>query len=69
MCSEVDDCVQNDRILRGEMQIVFIGPESLISNPTWREMLRSPVYKKNLVAFIVDEVHCVTKWLVNFMYY
>ena len=44
------------------MQIVFIGPELLMMNPTWRDMLMTPIYKRNLVAFVVDEVHCVTKW-------
>ena len=57
--SETDD-------LRGGVQIVFIGPESLLQNTTWREMLRTPVYKSNLVAFVADEVHCVPKWLATF---
>ncbi|KAL5486998.1 hypothetical protein EMCRGX_G019550 [Ephydatia muelleri] len=60
--SETDDRAQCEAILRGEVQIVFIGPESLLQNRTWREMLRTPVYKSNLVAFVVDEVHCVPKW-------
>ena len=29
-------------------------------------MLRTPVYKTNLVAFVVDEVHCVPKRLATF---
>lgn len=48
----------------GEYQLVFISPESIISNLYWREMLRTPVYQENLVAFAVDEAHCVSKWLV-----
>jgi len=48
----------------GEYQLVFISPESIISNLYWREMLRTPVYRENLVAFAVDEAHCVSKWLV-----
>ncbi|KAL5483863.1 hypothetical protein EMCRGX_G020281 [Ephydatia muelleri] len=60
--SETDDRAQCEAILRGEVQIVFIGPESLLQNTTWREMLKTPVYKSNLVAFVVDEVHCVPKW-------
>ena len=64
--SETDDRAQCKAILRGEVQIVFIGPESLLQNTTWREMLRTPVYKSNLVAFVVDEVHCVPKWLATF---
>ena len=63
--SKVYDRFQQEKILRGEVQIVFIGPELLMLNVTWREMLRTHVYKSNLVAFVVDEVHCVTKWLVS----
>ncbi|KAL5503641.1 hypothetical protein EMCRGX_G010620 [Ephydatia muelleri] len=62
ICSEVHDRFQQEKILRGEVQIVFIGPELLMLNVTWREMLRTHVYRSNLVAFVVDEVHCVTKW-------
>eukprot|EP00731_Ephydatia_muelleri_P000851 Em0001g851a len=60
--SDVDDRIQRERVLRGEVQIIFIGPEMLMRNTTWREMLRTPVYQSNLVAFVIDEVHCVTKW-------
>ena len=27
-------------------------------------MLLTPVYTRNLVALVVDEAHCVKKWLV-----
>lgn len=46
----------------GEYQLVLISPESIISNLYWREMLRTQVYQQNLVAFAVDEAHCVSKW-------
>ena len=46
----------------GQYQIVYISPEALLLNPQWREMLLSRVYKENLVAFVVDEAHCITKW-------
>lgn len=45
-------------------QLVYISPEALLTNDTWREMLLSPVYQENLVAVVVDEAHCVKKWLV-----
>ena len=62
LSSENSDPDQQGKVLRGEMQIVFIGTELLMLNPTWRDMLMTPIYKRNLVAFVVDEVHCVTKW-------
>ncbi|KAL5477591.1 hypothetical protein EMCRGX_G024405 [Ephydatia muelleri] len=52
--------------MNGEFRIVFIGPELLITNPLWRQMVRLPVYVVHLVAFVVDEAHCVTKWVGSF---
>ncbi len=46
----------------GSFQLVFISPESILRNPQWREMLLSKPYRENLVGFVVDETHCVTKW-------
>ena len=49
-------------VLRGEAQLVFITPESLIGNVQYRNMLLSTKYKENLVALVVDEAHCVKTW-------
>ena len=49
-------------VLKGQYQLVFISPESLLRNLQWREMLRSPTYQSHLVGIAVDEAHCVTKW-------
>ena len=46
----------------GEYQLV-LNP-IIISNLSWREMLWTQVYQQHLVAFPVDEAHCVSKWLV-----
>ena len=51
-----------DKIEKGCYQLVYISPESLLRENRWREMLRSDVYQKNMVAFCVDEAHCVKKW-------
>ena len=51
-----------ERILRGEVQLLFISPESAIGNRTYRAMFLSQQYKKNLVGLIVDEAHCVKMW-------
>ena len=46
----------------GQYQVVYISPEALLLNPQWREMLLSRPYKENLVAFVIDKAHCITKW-------
>ena len=52
-------------ISEGKYQLVFVSPEALLTDLNWRDMLMNPVYQENLVAFVVDEAHCVTKWLVT----
>lgn len=66
-CSSLrgDDHAMMQGILHGEYQLVFLIPESMLRDLIWREMFRSDVYQKNLVALVVDEAHCVEKWYVN----
>ena len=56
------DTTVKERIVKGEVQLVFITPENLITNKTFREMLLSPPYQKNLVALVVVEAYCVITW-------
>ena len=51
-----------DEVRRGEFQLVYITPELLLCNSSWRKMLVGECYSERLVAFIVDEAHTV-KWL------
>ena len=53
--TEVDVC-------DGKYQMLYFSPELLLTNPVWRDMLQSDVYCRNLVAFVIDEAHCVKKW-------
>ena len=46
-------------LVGGKVQLLYISPESLLINSEWREMLQSDIYCENLVAFVVDEAHCV----------
>ena len=58
-----DDSSNNrDKILRGDVQLLFVSPESAIGNSMYRNMLLSRPYKDNLVGLIVDEAHCVKLW-------
>ena len=44
-------------MIKGEYQLVFITPESIIENTKFRRMLHSDEYRKQLVAVVVDETH------------
>uniref|UniRef100_A0A1X7SJP4 Helicase ATP-binding domain-containing protein n=1 Tax=Amphimedon queenslandica TaxID=400682 RepID=A0A1X7SJP4_AMPQE len=46
----------------GAYNILFISPEMLVGKG--KEIVRNDVFKKNLVGLIIDEAHCVVKWLV-----
>ena len=45
--------------VKGNFQLIFFSPESLLSGRRWRELLQ---VEPDVVAFIVDEAHCVKKW-------
>ncbi len=51
-------------VKNGEYQIVFISPEALVGGMEWRSMLATDIYANNLVAFVIDEAHCIKKWYV-----
>ena len=58
VCNTQDRAVKA-RVTKGEVQLVFISPESLMTNKTYRQMLLSDTYQQHLV---VDEAHCVKTW-------
>ena len=59
-------CGENERedlmLIKGKYRLIFVSPESIMTNLRWREVLRSNVYQQHLVVFAVDEAHCVPKW-------
>ena len=50
------------RIVNGKYQLVILSPENLFYNSSLRDMLLSPTYQDRLVAFVVDEAHCIKTW-------
>lgn len=62
----VGQCQSNETavvsVIRGEVQLVYISPESLLCNRSYRTMLQNARYQEKLVAFVVDEAHCVKHW-------
>ena len=52
----------NAGVERGDYQLVYMSPESVLAVLRWRKMFSSTVYQENLMAMAVDEAHCVDKW-------
>ena len=60
VCGEIE---REDKMLtEGKYHLIFVSPESIMTNLRWREVLWSNVYQQHLVVFAVDEAHCVPKW-------
>ena len=59
---EQTDTGSEERVLKGNIQLVYISPESAICNRKYRNMFMSTPYRKSLVALAVDEAHCVKTW-------
>ena len=59
---DADNDLSVDEICEGKYQLVFMSPESLLTDPKWRDMVQSPIYQEDLVALVVHEAHCVKKW-------
>ena len=46
----------------GNVQLLYVSPESILRNPRWREMILSSVYQRKLAAIVVDKAHCIPQW-------
>ena len=53
---------EDKKLAEGKYHLIFVSPESIMTNLWWREVLRSDIYQQHLVVFAVDEAHCVPKW-------
>ena len=51
-----------DGVVNGDVQLVYLSPESVLSQTHWREMFKTPCYCDNLVCLAIDEAHLVEKW-------
>ena len=49
-------------VMAADFQLIYISPETLLTDHEWRDVLRSPLFQKNLVGLVIDEAHCVKKW-------
>lgn len=51
-----------DRIRAGCYQLVYITPEALVNSTVYRNMLLESVWQDNLIAYVIDEAHCIKTW-------
>ena len=57
--SDHDALDMKKKVQQGECQFVFFTPEALLSSLKWRQLLTTSKYQTRIVAFVVDESHCV----------
>lgn len=59
-----DECgdAEKERIVKGDVNLLYANPESLLTYTDWRSMFLNKYYQNNLVALVIDEVHCVESW-------
>ena len=50
------------RVLKEDLQLLYISPESLVNNVKFCGMLLTRQYKEKLVALAIDEAHCIKTW-------
>lgn len=55
VCSEFVGELQQDvdAMVKGLVQLLYISPESLLSNPQWRETLLLPIHQEKLVGLVL----------------
>ena len=49
-------------ITEGRYQLVFMTPESLLTDEEWEDTLSCSHYQEHLIGVAVDQTHCVKKW-------
>ena len=59
VCEAQSNEISTHRVIIGEIQLVYISPESAICNYEYRNIFLSSPYNNHLVAIAVDEAYCV----------
>ena len=61
--SEQQDRTVYEEIRSGKVQLIYMTPEAIADNEHHRSLLQEQAVLENLVAFVVDEAHCIQTWL------
>ncbi len=48
-----------NRLERGQLRLLYLSPETLLSEPVWTRLLRPAVQIRGM---ILDEAHCLVQW-------
>ncbi|XP_065071472.1 uncharacterized protein LOC135696120 [Rhopilema esculentum] len=51
-----------DRIVDGQVSLVYISPEDLLDHEFWRSVLKSECFRRHCEVVVVDEAHCIVHW-------
>ena len=49
-------------ILNENIHLLYISQESLLDNKKYWHMFQTSAYQERMIAFVVDEAHCVKMW-------
>lgn len=55
-----EDTLKN--VEQGKYAYLFASPEKMLNSSRWRKLLSSEVYRKSLIAVVIDEAHCISQW-------
>ncbi len=53
-------------IMLGKYSFIFVSPEKIIKNAETAKIIQSLATKKYLQRIVIDEIHCVTAWGLDF---
>ena len=56
---EIGFIATNDDLTNSSL--LFCAPEAIVST-RWRETIEKPEVFRRVVAVVIDEAHCVSKW-------
>jgi ATP-dependent DNA helicase RecQ len=51
------------KLAQGQLKLLYLSPESLLSPPLWQQLLE---ISSRLRSLIIDEAHCITQWGSSF---
>ncbi len=54
--------VERDKLLSGQYSFIYGSPESVVGDSSFRDLLKSSVYRTHLGYVVVDEAHTVLQW-------